>query len=68
MLTPEENACVAALVALIGDATDILRPPVMVTELLVALQIHLVLNHVVFLQFREGRTQVRLFKVQLDTW
>ena len=39
LLSPEESSTEVALEAIIGDASDILGSPVMITELVVALQI-----------------------------
>lgn len=63
LFTPEEGTRVVALPAFVGDAADVHWAPVMVAELVEALQVHFVVDCVSVLKFGKRLAEVSLIEL-----
>ena len=54
LFTPEESASEGSLVTIISHSTHVLRSPVVVAELVVALQVQLIVDVIALLQIAKG--------------
>lgn len=66
LLTPKEHTSVVAFPSVVGDASNVLWAPVVVTELVEALEVHFVIDGVSALEVGERLTEVGLRELECD--